>query len=39
LVDHATADQSKASLGLMPAQMAERVRQKFFSQQPVGVGR
>jgi 1-deoxy-D-xylulose-5-phosphate synthase len=38
LVDHATAEQSKASLGLMPSQMAERILTKFFSQQPVAVG-
>jgi 1-deoxy-D-xylulose-5-phosphate synthase len=31
LVDHATPDQSKASLGLMPSQMAERILTKFFS--------
>ena len=29
LVDHASPDQSKAELGLMPAQMAERVLEKF----------
>ncbi len=33
LVDHASPDQSKASLGLTPAQMAERILTKFFSQQ------
>lgn len=35
LVDHASPDQSKAELGLTPAQMAERVLQKFFSKQQV----
>ncbi len=34
LVDHATPEQSKVSLGLTPAQMAERILQKYFSQQP-----
>lgn len=29
LVDHASPDQSKAVLGLMPAQMAERILQRF----------
>ncbi|MDX2241428.1 MAG: 1-deoxy-D-xylulose-5-phosphate synthase [Leptolyngbyaceae cyanobacterium bins.302] len=37
LVDHASPDQSKAALGLNPAQMAERILQKFFSKQPVTV--
>jgi 1-deoxy-D-xylulose-5-phosphate synthase len=37
LVDHATPDQSKASLGLMPAQMVDRILTKFFSQQPTPV--
>ncbi|MEB3294232.1 MAG: 1-deoxy-D-xylulose-5-phosphate synthase [Synechococcales bacterium] len=36
LVDHATPDQSKADLGLMPAQMAERIV-KLFARQPIGV--
>ena len=34
LVDHATPDQSKADLGLLPPQMAERILNKFFSKQP-----
>ena len=29
LVDHASPDQSKAALGLMPAQMAERILERF----------
>ena len=29
LVDHASPDQSKAALGLMPAQMAERILKRF----------
>lgn len=33
LVDHASPDQSKADLGLTPAQMAEGILQKFFSHQ------
>ncbi|WP_421657479.1 1-deoxy-D-xylulose-5-phosphate synthase [Leptothermofonsia sp. ETS-13] len=33
LVDHATPDESKADLGLMPSQMAERIL-KLFSKQP-----
>ena len=33
LVDHASPDQSKAALGLMPSQMAERIL-KLFSKQP-----
>ena len=33
LVDHASPDQSKAALGLMPSQMAERIV-KLFSKQP-----
>ncbi|MBF2028480.1 MAG: 1-deoxy-D-xylulose-5-phosphate synthase [Oscillatoriales cyanobacterium C42_A2020_001] len=37
LVDHASPDQSKASLGLTPAQMAERILSKFFSTQEVTV--
>ena len=39
LVDHATPDQSKAALGLLPPQMAETVREAFFSEQkaPVSV--
>ncbi len=34
LVDHAKPDESKADLGLTPAQMAETIRMSFFSQQP-----
>jgi 1-deoxy-D-xylulose-5-phosphate synthase len=34
LVDHAKPDESKANLGLTPAQMAETIRMSFFSQQP-----
>jgi 1-deoxy-D-xylulose-5-phosphate synthase len=37
LVDHATPDQSRADLGLTPAQIADRIRQTF-SPQPVSVG-
>lgn len=37
LVDHATPDQSKVALGLTPAQMAERILTKFFSQQQATV--
>lgn len=37
LVDHATPEQSKVSLGLTPAQIADRIRQTF-SPQPVSVG-
>jgi 1-deoxy-D-xylulose-5-phosphate synthase len=37
LVDHATADESKADLGLTPAQMADRIL-KLFSNHPVPVG-
>jgi 1-deoxy-D-xylulose-5-phosphate synthase len=37
LVDHATSEQSKAELGLMPSQMAERIL-KLFSNQPTAVG-
>lgn len=33
LVDHATPDQSKASLGLTSAQMAEQILGKFFADQ------
>ncbi len=36
LVEHAEPDESKAALGLMPAQMAERIL-KLFSQQPATV--
>jgi 1-deoxy-D-xylulose-5-phosphate synthase len=36
LVEHATPDESKTDLGLMPAQMADRVR-ALFSKQPVSV--
>ncbi|MFP5272795.1 1-deoxy-D-xylulose-5-phosphate synthase [Coleofasciculus sp.] len=34
LVDHAKPDESKAALGLTPSQMAEQVREAFFSKQP-----
>lgn len=34
LVDHAKPDEAKADLGLTPPQIAERVRQQFFSRQP-----
>lgn len=37
LVDHASPDESKAELGLMPSQMAERIL-KLFSKQPSAVG-
>jgi len=39
LVDHATPDQSKAELGLLPPQMADTVRKAFFSTQtaPIAV--
>ncbi len=33
LVDHAKPDESKADLGLTPPQMAETIRQAFFSQE------
>ncbi len=36
LVDHATPDESKAALGLTPAQMADRIL-KLFSNQPAAV--
>jgi 1-deoxy-D-xylulose-5-phosphate synthase len=36
LVEHATPDQSKAELGLTPAQMVDRIL-KLFSQQPIPV--
>ncbi|MDY6941080.1 MAG: 1-deoxy-D-xylulose-5-phosphate synthase [Cyanobacteriota bacterium] len=32
LVDHATANESKADLGLLPSQMADTVRKTFFTQ-------
>lgn len=38
LVDHATAEESKAALGLTPPQMAERIL-KSFSKQPTLVSR
>ncbi len=38
LVDHANPDESKADLGLLPPQMAERILQKFFSRQETPVG-
>jgi 1-deoxy-D-xylulose-5-phosphate synthase len=34
LVDHAEPNESKADLGLMPAQIAERIRTAFFKKQP-----
>ncbi|MDJ1172150.1 1-deoxy-D-xylulose-5-phosphate synthase [Roseofilum sp. BLCC_M154] len=37
LVDHATPDQSKTELGLMPAQMADSIRDRFFQHQPTPV--
>jgi 1-deoxy-D-xylulose-5-phosphate synthase len=37
LVEHATPDQSLASLGLTSSQIAETVRTKFFAQQPVAI--
>ncbi|MDJ1177117.1 1-deoxy-D-xylulose-5-phosphate synthase [Roseofilum capinflatum] len=37
LVDHATPDQSKTDLGLMPAQMADSIRDRFFQKQPTPV--
>lgn len=37
LVDHATPDQSKTALGLMPAQMADSIRDRFFQNQPTPV--
>ena len=35
LVDHATSDQSKATLGLTPSQMAETILSQFKLEQPV----
>ena len=37
LVDHAKPDESKADLGLLPAQMAETILNGFFSQKPEAV--
>jgi 1-deoxy-D-xylulose-5-phosphate synthase len=37
LVDHATPEQSKAVLGLMPPQMMQQILQAFGSSQPVAV--
>lgn len=37
LVDHATPDQSKAELGLTPAQMATRVREALANYRPAAV--
>ncbi|MBP0015556.1 MAG: 1-deoxy-D-xylulose-5-phosphate synthase [Roseofilum sp. SBFL] len=34
LVDHAKPDESKTALGLMPAQMADSIRDRFFQKQP-----
>jgi len=38
LVDHAKPDESKADLGLTSPQIAEQVREAFFSKQPSAVG-
>ncbi|HEY9813823.1 MAG TPA: 1-deoxy-D-xylulose-5-phosphate synthase [Candidatus Sericytochromatia bacterium] len=38
LVDHATPEESIAALGLTPAQIADRVRTAFFTQQLSAVG-
>jgi 1-deoxy-D-xylulose-5-phosphate synthase len=38
LVEHATPDQSLGSLGLTSSQIAETVRNTFFTQKPVAVG-
>ena len=38
LVDHATPEESIAALGLTPAQIADRIRTAFFSQQLSTVG-
>ncbi|MGQ4649077.1 1-deoxy-D-xylulose-5-phosphate synthase [Lyngbya aestuarii] len=38
LVDHAKPDESKADLGLTSPQMAQQVRDAFFSKQPSAVG-
>lgn len=38
LVDHASPDESKADLGLLPAQMVDRILQKFFSKQLTAIG-
>lgn len=37
LVDHAKPDESKTALGLMPAQMADSIRDRFFQKQPTPV--
>ncbi|MGB3559901.1 MAG: 1-deoxy-D-xylulose-5-phosphate synthase [Geitlerinemataceae cyanobacterium] len=37
LVDHATPDESKTDLGLLPAQMAETIVKGFFSPKPEAV--
>jgi 1-deoxy-D-xylulose-5-phosphate synthase len=37
LVDHAEPNESKADLGLMPAQIADQIRTAFFKQQPAAV--
>lgn len=37
LVDHAEPNESKADLGLMPAQIADRIRTALFKQQPIAV--
>jgi 1-deoxy-D-xylulose-5-phosphate synthase len=38
LVEHATPDESLNSLGLTSSQIAETVRNRFFTQKPVAVG-
>jgi len=37
LVDHASPEESKTDLGLLPAQMSDRILQKYFSQQETPV--
>ncbi|MEB3176452.1 MAG: transketolase C-terminal domain-containing protein, partial [Synechococcus sp.] len=39
LVDHATPDQSKETLGLTPRQMVERIMQRFAAFLPAGISR
>ncbi len=38
LVEHATPDESLASLGLTSSQIAETVRHEFFTQKPIAIG-
>ena len=38
LVEHATPDESLASLGLTSDKIADTVRNAFFSEKPVAVG-